>query len=821
MYHSTQRNDSPDLPDIVPNEFQEITPLVQTPAVSSRSQKSILVLGSSLIGLFIACSAVWYCFKDSRESDTDDTFTGLAELETCGRKLMWAAHPGMCAAAKGAYHGAEVALQPCGTLGLLDEWIFTETGEAKRARLASSPHFCLDVLSQGKAFPGAKLHLSECSESNAPNQHFNITKNGYVRSHDMCMDVQYGSSSPGTTLQLWHCTGPQQLFELLPCQKSCFKQIQFRKTGQCLTTAGWHLKAGLALMLAACMDTNAGSSQFEFSDDGGQLHLALNRELCVEVKASHLHLAKCAKGNLQQDFVLDGALMLRSQSPKPPRSPMACIMAQANQLQISPCDKTLAEVQAFSSGCQSVLRPESAAESLASSKGGCPRQLKWSSHPELCIGTMQWQVGHGEDIVLALCENHGIDRPRQHWISTPGGKIVLASSPSYCLDVKENYAWGSDGAHLQLSPCIEGAEGQHFTFDWDHKIRQGDRCVNVVEQIALPFSKLELVYCGENQQFVPDVCEHDEHAIPTNRKGSFLVVGDWGWDALVHGNVPKAACQQEIGTLMTQKMDELGDVKFIINVGDSFYPDGLTSKQDPRWDKQWRDRYPEKLRSVPWYSVYGNHDTHHDPGMCHPESGSQINGNLQDLWTFYMPSYNWHIEHPDLNLEVVALDLNKFMEGWNHSRPVDELELTDCQYSQCPQQCVDNAELRADGAFDLMTNRLNSSTRSNLIVFSHYPTDYFTSVPEFLDQLRPRKPGRTVAYFSGHRHNTDQTSTFKTGPHDWLVGGGGGWSCDGLEQGFVVATIDENFQLKTHPVLMNPYTCCPDLVNSGYVYRKK
>ena len=126
------------------------------------------------------------------------------------------------------------------------------------------------------------------------------------------------------------------------------------------------------------------------------------------------------------------------------------------------------------------------------------------------------------------------------------------------------------------------------------KSEQGDRCVNVVEQIALPFSKLELVYCGVNQQFAPDVCEHDEHAIPTNRKGSFLVVGDWGWDALVHGNVPKAACQQEIGTLMTQKMDELGDVKFIINVGDSFYPDGLTSKQDPRWDKQWRDRYPEK-----------------------------------------------------------------------------------------------------------------------------------------------------------------------------------------------------------------------------------
>lgn len=99
--------------------------------------------------------------------------------------------------------------------------------------------------------------------------------------------------------------------------------------------------------------------------------------------------------------------------------------------------------------------------------------------------------------------------------------------------------------------------------------------------------------------------------------------------------------------------------------------------------------------------------------------------------------------------------------------------------------------------------------------------DYFQSVPKFLNQLRPGhgKPGQSVAYFSGHRHNTDQTSTFRTGPHDWLVGGGGGWSCDGLEQGFVVVTIDEDYQLKTHPVLMNPYTSCPDLAHSVYRYK--
>ena len=33
---------------------------------------------------------------------------------------------------------------------------------------------------------------------------------------------------------------------------------------------------------------------------------------------------------------------------------------------------------------------------------------------------------------------------------------------------------------------------------------------------------------------------------------------------------------------------ELGDVKFVINVGDSFYPTGVTSKTDEQWGKKWR-----------------------------------------------------------------------------------------------------------------------------------------------------------------------------------------------------------------------------------------
>lgn len=578
----------------------------------------------------------------------------------------------------------------------------------------------------------------------------------------------------------------------------------------CLTTAGWHLKEGVDLGLSPCLESHWGASQFKFSTSGGKLQLALNHELCAEADGSGLRIAKCAENHPKQDFMLNYSLIVgRGSDP-------SCIMAKPSKaLKLAKSCRSEPEVEALTSGCEEIIHPHIKVSDDDAT--GCPRQIRWSSYPSLCIGTMAWHVGHGQNIVLSACEDHKMAGPRQHWVFTTKGKIQLASSPSYCLEVTkqlyESYfpiSSQADGAHLQLSQCIDGDEAQQFTMGPDNIIRQGDKCVDVEWRIPLPYSRLVLTECGGEQQFYRDVCKNEEHAVPPHRKGSFIVVGDWGWDHLVHGNVPKATCQEAIGARMAQMMDELGDVKFIINVGDSFYPDGLTSKSDPRWDIQWRERYPGVVRSVPWYSVYGNHDTHHDPGWCHSGVGSQINGNLHDYGTFYMPHYSWHIEHDDLNVEVLGLDLNKFVDGWNATRPVSELELSDCQYSPCPDECRENAELRAEEAFNLMSTRLNKSQKSNLLVFSHYPTDYLQSVPDFVNQLRPHGK-RTIAYFSGHRHNTDQTTTLRTGPHDWLVGGGGGWSCDGIEQGFVVGIIDNDFQLKTHPVLVNPWMCCPDL----------
>lgn len=257
-------------------------------------------------------------------------------------------------------------------------------------------------------------------------------------------------------------------------------------------------------------------------------------------------------------------------------------------------------------------------------------------------------------------------------------------------------------------------------------------------------------------------------------------------------------CQRAIADLMLVKMEELGDVKFVINVGDSFYPDGLSVEDDPQWDTKWRNIYSKKLRSVPWYSVYGNHDYHLDPGACSgdPAAGLLINADINKKDVFYMPDYTYVVEYPEVNLEVIGMDTNN-------------LALEDCERSKCPVQCKANLNGRARASMELFHRRLQNSSAKNFVTFSHYPSDFFGHDPAFLNQLRWPGPNRSMAYFGGHRHNTDQRSTARTGPHDWLVGGGGGWSCDGHEQGFLVAEIDQEFNLRTYSVLVPPSVCCP------------
>jgi len=251
---------------------------------------------------------------------------------------------------------------------------------------------------------------------------------------------------------------------------------------------------------------------------------------------------------------------------------------------------------------------------------------------------------------------------------------------------------------------------------------------------------------------------------------------------------------------MLTKFHELGDVKFVINVGDSFYPTGVTSKSDSKWQTRWRDIYAPELLALPWYSVYGNHDEYDDEGCaCGAADGSQcnqINADINNKQFFYMPSVNWYREHPELDLEVVALDFND----------VSEHPCTYGKASKCRSTCMSNLASRASAAEHLFQSRYSASSQKNLLVFSHYPTDYFKKHhTSMLPALKDRSK-HNIDYFGGHRHNTDQSSTSSIAPNNnWLVGGCGGWGCDGGNQGFVVGEISDT--VKTYAVYANKGLC--------------
>ena len=75
---------------------------------------------------------------------------------------------------------------------------------------------------------------------------------------------------------------------------------------------------------------------------------------------------------------------------------------------------------------------------------------------------------------------------------------------------------------------------------------------------------------------------------------SFIAVGDWGYNEWCHGNV-RPGCQMVVAEAMKDFMESEGDrIKCIVNVGDSFYCDGVGGNDDYRWAQFWTDFYGDE-----------------------------------------------------------------------------------------------------------------------------------------------------------------------------------------------------------------------------------
>jgi hypothetical protein len=255
-------------------------------------------------------------------------------------------------------------------------------------------------------------------------------------------------------------------------------------------------------------------------------------------------------------------------------------------------------------------------------------------------------------------------------------------------------------------------------------------------------------------------------------------------------------------------------VKFVISLGDSFYSAGVQGKDDPQWDKKWRWVYSVGLRSIPWYSVYGERDYRKDPCACtlDDKECAQVSYDEDDFEHFQMPGTSYFHEYPEMGIELVGLDLNNYQNGDNFKDTDDspaELMFLDCFKTSCAFKCLDVMKNRTSAGLNLLHERMANSKQKSMVVFSHYPTEYFRTTPTLLDALRDNS-ARDITYFGAHRRTTDQSGVSIKPNTQWVVGGGGGDTCDSSKQGFAVGEIWGDSSITVAPVYVDSTTstCC-------------
>jgi hypothetical protein len=129
------------------------------------------------------------------------------------------------------------------------------------------------------------------------------------------------------------------------------------------------------------------------------------------------------------------------------------------------------------------------------------------------------------------------------------------------------------------------------------------------------------------------------------------VLGDWGRRGQFH--------QKDLATTMGLAA-RIVEPEFIISTGDNFYPNGVSSVDDPAWDYSFEDVYSDHSLNCDWYVVLGNHD-------YRGSMEAQIDyTNVSRRWK--MPSYYFHkdvITDENVTARILFIDTNPLNDEYH------------------------------------------------------------------------------------------------------------------------------------------------------------
>ena len=228
---------------------------------------------------------------------------------------------------------------------------------------------------------------------------------------------------------------------------------------------------------------------------------------------------------------------------------------------------------------------------------------------------------------------------------------------------------------------------------------------------------------------------------------TILVTGDWGRRGDMN--------QRQVGLAMEQAARELG-CRFVLSVGDNFYPDGVDSTSDAHWKLSYEQVYDGAHLQVPWYVALGNHDYHGSPQ-------AQLDyARTSPRWR--MPSRHYKLDGVALGfagMDLFCIDTTPLMSEFTEQRISHEGQAADLT--------------RAREQLDWLGRELARSTAPWKLVYGHHTIRSGGSVhgdtPEMVEQVLPILKQRGVqAYICGHDH--DLQHIVNDGLHYILTGAG-------------------------------------------------
>jgi len=254
-----------------------------------------------------------------------------------------------------------------------------------------------------------------------------------------------------------------------------------------------------------------------------------------------------------------------------------------------------------------------------------------------------------------------------------------------------------------------------------------------------------------------------------------------------------------------KKLKEEGNpARFIVNVGDNFYPGGIDmhcgqedhSATSSQFQQIWKAMYREDLQDLEWWSVLGNHDY---GGVCYIKGWDQqifFTWN-DDKWV--MPGQYWRRTVQLANFKADFF----FIDGNIHDTGMDE-DHDLCSKTHNPGSHCENEFYPGDGAncaatgphtqpecqewfkklwadnFQWLKAGLAASDADWQFVVNHYPATYnLGDGPSRVVWAKFLEPMGVDLYISGHTH--EQTVYYGPKPDlpdfgktAWVITGGGG-----------------------------------------------